>query len=118
MSAERREERNRRMGDAVRELQRLISARDPAATYEVVQGEDPPDTRLLVMVDVLDDEDVLEIVVDRLLEMQAEEGLPHYVIPLSSTRGTSERIQAGRQLRWAGHALLDEGTPVTQTTGG
>jgi hypothetical protein len=118
MSAERREERNRRMADAVRELQGLISARYPEAAYEVVQGEDPPGARLLVMANVPEDEDVLDVVVDRLLEMQVEEGLPLYVIPLSSPRGTSERLQADRQLRWAGHALLDEETPVTQTTGG
>jgi hypothetical protein len=47
---------------------------------------------LLARVDVDDTEDVANVVMDRMIEMQVDEGLPVYVIPLR----TPERLAALR----------------------
>ncbi len=106
-----------RTDDAVRDLTALISARYPATTFKVGPGENPPGTYILASVDVPDDEDVLDVVVDCLLEMQVDEGLPVYVIPLSTPERTAEIMRARRERgepRWAGQALLDTKTPLEQ----
>lgn len=88
---------DKRTDDAVRELAALISARYPATTFKVGPGEDPPGTYVLASVDVPDDEDVLDLMVDRLLEMQVDEGLPVYVIPLSTPERTAKIMRARRE---------------------
>ena len=67
-----------RLQAAVEELQRLY----PAATFQVVPGEDPAGTYVVATVDVEDTETVIDVYIDRLLELQIDEGLPVYVIPV------------------------------------
>jgi hypothetical protein len=56
----------------------------------VEPGEDPDGTYIRTTVDIDDPEIVLDCVVDRLLELQIDEGLPVHVIPIR----TPERVQA------------------------
>jgi hypothetical protein len=71
-----------RLEDALHELQRLITARFPRATFVVEEGFDPEGIYLVTTVDIADTDEVIAIVGDRLVELQVDEGLPVYVTPL------------------------------------
>lgn len=71
-----------RMDSAIAEMKALILARYPEATFESELGKDPDGTWLTVTVDVDDTDEVFDVVVARLLDMQVEEGIPLYVIPV------------------------------------
>ena len=71
-----------RMEEAVRELQGLITARFPQASFVVEEGFDPKGTYLVTTVDIADTDEVIDVVGDRLVDLQVTEGLPLYVTPL------------------------------------
>jgi hypothetical protein len=70
------------MKGAVQELKRLITARFPQAAFVVEEGVDPEGIYLVTTVDIADTDEVIELVGDRLVALQVEEGLPVYVTPL------------------------------------
>jgi hypothetical protein len=70
------------MEEALHELKGLITARFPKAAFVVEEGTDPEGIYLLATVDIADTDEVIELVGDRLLELQVEEGLAVYVTPL------------------------------------
>lgn len=83
-----------RMNRALNELADLVRRAFPAATFQVSPAEDDPAiVHLMARVDVEDPEEVADLVLERMLEMQIDEGLPIYVIPLR----TPERIAALRE---------------------
>jgi hypothetical protein len=67
---------------ALRELQELIQAAYPDASFAVVRGEDPEGLYLRATVDVEELDQVVDVFIERLVELQVEAGLPVYVIPL------------------------------------
>lgn len=67
---------------AVDELTALISKRYPAATFEVSEGEDPDGVYLMATIDIDDPDDVTDLVIDRTLQLQIDEQLPVYVVPI------------------------------------
>jgi hypothetical protein len=71
-----------RMQEAVRELQDLISANFPDATFVVEEGFDPEGVYVVTTVDIPDTDEVIAAVGDRLVALQVDEGLPVYVTPL------------------------------------
>jgi len=71
-----------RMEDAVHELKRLITARFPQAVFVVEEGCDPEGIYLVTTVDIADTDEVMDVIGDRLVELQVTEGLPVYVTPL------------------------------------
>ena len=71
-----------RMEEAVQELEGIITKRFPQATFVVEEGSDPKGIYLVTTVDIADTDEVIDLVGDRLLELQVEEGLPIYVTPL------------------------------------
>ncbi len=71
-----------RMEEALQELQRLIRARFPQATFVLEEGVDPEGIYLIATVDIADTDEVMAVVGDRLVDLQVEEGLPVYVTPL------------------------------------
>ena len=71
-----------RMQRAIQEMQELIRERYPDATFSVAYGEDPAGIYLDVMVDVVDRYDVIDVYIDRLVDLQVEEGLKLHVIPV------------------------------------
>jgi hypothetical protein len=96
-----------RMEDAVHELKRLITARFPQAAFVVEEGCDPKGIYLVTTVDIADTDEVLDVVGDRLVELQVDEGLPVYVTPLRPI----ERIIA--QLREREAATPPSSLPLT-----
>lgn len=82
MSNERKRSVDPRIESAVAELQGMIAARYPGATFGVAPGEDPDGTYVTATVDVEDTDEVFDVVVGRLLELQVDEGLPVHVLPV------------------------------------
>ena len=71
-----------RMQETIDELKGLITARFPQAAFVVEEGFDPEGVYLVTSVDIVDTDEVIAGVGDRLVEMQVDEGLPVYVTPL------------------------------------
>jgi hypothetical protein len=70
------------MQAAIMELQGLILQHYPDTTFKVVHGDDPTGIYVLATVDVEDTEAVVDVYVDRLLELQIDAGLTIYVVPV------------------------------------
>jgi hypothetical protein len=96
-----------RMEDAVYELKRLITARFPQAAFVVEEGFDPEGIYLITTADIADTDEVIDLVGDRLVALQVEEGLPLYVTPLRPM----ERVVA--QLRERDTATPPSPLPLT-----
>lgn len=72
-----------RIQAALAELRALIQAHEPTATFAVGRGgDDPEGVYLTATVDVDDPDEVMDLIVDRLLEIEIDEELPVYVIPV------------------------------------
>jgi hypothetical protein len=71
-----------RMQAAIEEIQRLIQQHYPEATFQVEPGDDPTGMYILATVDVEDTDVVVEVYIERLLELQIDEGLAVYVVPV------------------------------------
>jgi hypothetical protein len=83
-----------RMQQAVDEMTEAIRQRYPEASFEISRGIDEPEqVHLWTTVDVDDPDEVLDLVLERLLEMEIDEGIPLYVIPIR----TPERIAEERR---------------------
>lgn len=95
MTREERTDNDARIAHAIAELQALIAARYPDATFAVELGEHPIGAYLTATVDVPDTDTVTDLIIDRLIALQVEEALPVYVIPVRPI----ERIQAAQRQR-------------------
>lgn len=83
---------------AVDELSVLIATRYPTTTFTVRRGiDDPEATYLVATVDVDDPDEVLDLVVERLLTLQVDEGIPVYVLPVHTPARVSRTITQLRQ---------------------
>jgi hypothetical protein len=78
---------------ALVELTAIIAKRYPSAQFEVLQGSDPLGIYLRPIVSADEAEDVLELVMDRLLDLQVEDGLPLYVFPIWTQECELSRTQ-------------------------
>jgi hypothetical protein len=68
---------------ALAELQGIIREHYPAALFSVRRGvDDPAAVELWTTVDVEDTDLLLDHVIDRVMELQIEDGLPVHVIPV------------------------------------
>lgn len=95
------DESDPRIQAALAELQGLILTGYPMATFTVGRGDDPEGVYLTATVDIEDVEEVIDVVVDRLVDLQVEEGLPVDVVPLEPLA----RVLAGmREREEAAHA--------------
>src|ERR1700693_515227 len=79
-----------RITAAIEELKGLIRARYPDAAFTVFRGEDPDGVYLKATVDIDDSSDVMETVLDKLYNLEVEQGLPIYVV----TSQPPERVAA------------------------
>ena len=70
------------MEKAVNELKGTISERFPQASFVVEEGFDPKGVYLVTTVDIADTDEVIDVIGDRLVELQVDESLPIYVTPL------------------------------------
>jgi hypothetical protein len=88
-----------RIQQAIAELEALIRADYPEASFQVGVGEDPEGVYLTATVDVADTDAVMDVVIDRLLELQIDEALPIYVIPIEPPARALEAIRRQRAKR-------------------
>jgi hypothetical protein len=70
----------RRVETALQEIKNLIGDRYPDATFDVADGEDPGSAYLTATVDVEDMGPVVDVFLDRLVEIQVDEELPVFVL--------------------------------------
>lgn len=97
MSAERVEPADPRLQGALDELQGMILQRYPEATFEVTRSlDDPQAVHLNATVDVEDTDEVVDLVIDRMMGLQIEEGLPIYVIPVRPVERALEALRRPR----------------------
>ena len=81
---------NPRLKAAVDELQGLILSHFPSTTFTVGEYECPDSVYMRAIVDVDDTDEVTEVFIDRLVDLQVDDGLSIYVVPVR----TPERIAA------------------------
>lgn len=90
---------NEQIQRAISELQETILQQYPATTFEIGRDPDEPGSiNMFAIVDVDDPDVVGDLVIDRVLELTVEEGIPVHVVPVR----TPERIAAGRRARRKG----------------
>ena len=112
MSANQLRSRDPRVERALAELEGIIRGRYPDASFEVEHGRDDPRAiHLVATVDVEDRDNVVDLVIDRMMQIQIDEGLPIFVIPVRPP----ERVAAFRQAapRNSTGALEPPATPAT-----
>lgn len=86
-----------RLDEAIVELRELIARHYPDATFSVSEGEDPDGIYLTATVDVEDMGEVVDVFLDRMVDLQVEEDLPIYVVavrPLERNLAILARQQA------------------------
>jgi hypothetical protein len=88
-----------RMAAALEELAATISQHYPGSSFRVSRGEDDPTiVQLIATIDVEDTDPVLDVVMERLLELQ--ETLPVFVVterPLERTIAMREAAEAQKR---------------------
>ena len=94
-----------RLAAAIREIEDLIRKRYPTASFSVSHGEDPEGTYLTAVVDVADADEVVDVFIERLLELQIEEELPLYVIPVETPERVARALEERRRAMAAGRFL-------------
>jgi hypothetical protein len=96
-----------RMHKAVEELKDLLRQRYPEATFQVARSPENQQTVLLKpVVDVDDRDEVMDVVIDRLVELQSTEQLPLFVVPVRpAARNQAIRATAAAAApAWRRHA--------------
>ena len=82
---------------AINELEELVHSRYPEATFSVGRGPDDPEAiHVYATVDLEDTEPVVDLVIERELEL-LEEGLPVQVIPLRTQERNAAIVEAQEQ---------------------
>src|SRR5512144_867634 len=87
-----------RIDAALDELRQLITERYPKAHFSVTHGpEDRQEVHLVATVDLEDTDEVLDVVMDRMLQFQLDEELPVYVSPRRTPQRRAALWAAQRQ---------------------
>ncbi len=109
MSEERRQHSTLTLQQAVVELEHLIQAHYPGTVFAVGSGGDDPDgTYITATVDLEDPDEVLDLVIERLLWLQVEERLPVYIIPIRAP----ERVAELRRQQHRGQRVIAPHAPL------
>jgi len=88
---------NRRRQQAVTELTRLIRQRYPSASFAVGPGEDDSAiTHIIATVDVDDPDEVTDLAIEHELQLQIDEGVPVYVIPIRTPERVAKLVSEQR----------------------
>lgn len=61
--------------DAIEELKRLVLTRDPRARFDVGPSFDPVGVSLEVTTDLDDPDEIMDSIIDRLVDIQVDEGV-------------------------------------------
>jgi hypothetical protein len=88
-----------RMRAAITELEDVIRSHYPEVTFSVSHGTDDPDAvHIYATVDLEDTEPVVDLVLERELELLTE-GLPIHVIPLRTPERNEAILRAQQEAR-------------------
>ena len=94
MKEERLQRLNPKILGAIEELEGIVRDRYPDTTFEVARAADEPESILIwATVDVDDPDEVADPVLDRMLELQIDDGIPVHLVPIR----TPERVLASRE---------------------
>lgn len=78
-----------RTREAIDELTDMVAKEYPGTTFKVGRGEDDPEVvHITAAVDVDDPDEVVDLVIDRMLSLEVDERIPVYLIPIR----TPERV--------------------------
>jgi hypothetical protein len=92
---------------AVGGLTGMIRARYPGTRFRVRPGVDDPETTYLVAtVDIDDPDEVLDLVMDRLVRLQGEDRLPISVLPIHTPERVARTMHQAAAARPPGAAPL------------
>lgn len=91
--------REERVRAAVVELSDLVRREYPEATFDVVEGEVPGTVWMWTTVDLVDTDPVVDLVIDRTMDLLVDEGIAIYVLPLRTTAREAEVVAANRVSR-------------------
>jgi hypothetical protein len=86
-----------RLEEAIAELRELIVRHYPEVTFTVSEGEDPDGIYLTATVDVEDMGEVVDVFLNRMVDLQIDEELPIFVVavrPLARNVAILARQQA------------------------
>lgn len=79
---------------AIDELESIVRNRYPDTRFAVAPAPDEPESILIwATVDVDDPDEVVDLVLDRMLELQIDQGIPVHLVPVR----TPERVLASRE---------------------
>lgn len=83
MTAKQRDQHSVRLHVALAELSEIIRGRFPDAAFQVGSSPDDADVVILrAFVDVEAQDEVMDVVIERMMAIQIEEGLPIFVVPI------------------------------------
>jgi len=100
MNAIRESSLDTKMRAAIADLKRMITARYPTAAFEVSRGVDEPRAiHLTAIVDLDDPGEVLDLVIDRVVDLQVDEGIPLHVIPMHTPERVLAQVEARERRR-------------------
>src|SRR4051794_17273528 len=99
MNPERIDINDPRVQAAVTELTGLIRDRYPSSTFTVDEGEDPEGVYVTATVDVEDTDAVVDLFIDRMVDLQVKAGLPVYVIPVRPLARVTASYEQSRRTR-------------------
>ena len=95
MTAERLIEDDSRIRQALDELRGLVLSGFPDATFWVERAvDDPAIIHLVAEVDVEDTDEVADLVIDRVVDLQVDDGLPIHVIPVRTPARVAAMLEA------------------------
>lgn len=98
MSREHEEQFDPRTQQAIEEIRGLISERYPGTHFRLARGDDEPtNIHLITTVDLDDPGEVSDLVSERLVELQVDERIPLYVIPIRTPERIVKELQAERR---------------------
>ena len=84
------------MQGAIDELKAIILAHYPETAFRVTPSPEERDAvHLKAIVDVDDTDEVVDLVIDRMMEMQIDDGLPIYVVPVRTPERRAAAVAAG-----------------------
>ena len=98
-----------RIAAALAEFQELIRARYTDAIFAISERNDPPGVYLKAIVDIDDADPIIDLMIDRMLELQIEQEVPVWVLPLRPPARVLASLPR-KQRRRPARALLPSAT--------